>query len=544
MAVAREVSDAPPDAQRHGEFAFAASLCVFTFVFFANAWVGDDAYITLRTIDNFVNGYGLRWNVIERVQVYTHPLWMLLLSVPYYVTGEAYYTVIAVSYMVCLAAILVYKRGAREGEWWNAALFVAVLLSSKSFMDYSSSGLENCLSALWGISFVIASQRAWADRAFPLWRPLMLASLAYVTRQDTVLIYAPSCVLLIGNRMRHAPRKLWRDVTVGAAPAVLWTTFALIYYGFLLPNTAYAKAFVSGITLTSRAKQGVAYVLTTGLWDPFLAVMLMLFLYVAMRTRRAHPIAIAAGVALYVTYIVVVAATSSVMGLRFFTTPLIVAAALLVLTIDAREAVVVGLVAATFTFIAPLSPLRTLGCSWSSLELPAWGNSAIIDVRARGCHDGYVLANFQRNERLPRHAWYTLGVEFRQTPERVRWGGPMGLPAMGYFGYAAGADKIIVDPYGLTDALVARLPAAIDPLWIPGEIARPRPEGYLESVQSGSNVIADESLREYYESLRTVTSGPLFSIRRWKEIVVLNLGWRDHLLREYAARQQRQSGGG
>ena len=25
------------------------------------AWVSDDAYITLRVVDNFVNGYGPRW---------------------------------------------------------------------------------------------------------------------------------------------------------------------------------------------------------------------------------------------------------------------------------------------------------------------------------------------------------------------------------------------------------------------------------------------------------------------------------------------------
>ncbi|MDB4977741.1 MAG: hypothetical protein JWN48_6082, partial [Myxococcaceae bacterium] len=45
-----------------------------------SAWVTEDAYITLRTVDNWVHGFGLRWNTDERVQGYTHPLWMLLLS--------------------------------------------------------------------------------------------------------------------------------------------------------------------------------------------------------------------------------------------------------------------------------------------------------------------------------------------------------------------------------------------------------------------------------------------------------------------------------
>ena len=44
------------------------------------AWLSDDAYITFRTVDNALNGYGLRWNVADRVQSYTHPLWMFVMT--------------------------------------------------------------------------------------------------------------------------------------------------------------------------------------------------------------------------------------------------------------------------------------------------------------------------------------------------------------------------------------------------------------------------------------------------------------------------------
>ena len=43
----------------------------FALFVLVNAWVSEDAYITLRVIDNFFNGYGLRWNINERVQVDT-----------------------------------------------------------------------------------------------------------------------------------------------------------------------------------------------------------------------------------------------------------------------------------------------------------------------------------------------------------------------------------------------------------------------------------------------------------------------------------------
>jgi arabinofuranosyltransferase len=54
------------------------------------AWISDDAFITFRVIDNFINGYGLTWNPQERVQVYTHPLWMFLMLPLYAITRNPF----------------------------------------------------------------------------------------------------------------------------------------------------------------------------------------------------------------------------------------------------------------------------------------------------------------------------------------------------------------------------------------------------------------------------------------------------------------------
>src|ERR1700756_4952216 len=70
----------------------AVCLGLFAIELLRTAWLCDDAYITLRTVDNLVSGYGLRWNVAERVQTYTHPLWMLALTLPYALTREPYFT--------------------------------------------------------------------------------------------------------------------------------------------------------------------------------------------------------------------------------------------------------------------------------------------------------------------------------------------------------------------------------------------------------------------------------------------------------------------
>ena len=41
----------------------------FSVAFLRTAWVTEDAYITFRVIDNLNAGYGLVWNLGERVQV-------------------------------------------------------------------------------------------------------------------------------------------------------------------------------------------------------------------------------------------------------------------------------------------------------------------------------------------------------------------------------------------------------------------------------------------------------------------------------------------
>ena len=63
-----------------------------------------DSYITFRVVDNAAAGLGLTWNPAERVQGYTHPLWLLVLLAGRLVTGELYYTTIALSIALSLGA--------------------------------------------------------------------------------------------------------------------------------------------------------------------------------------------------------------------------------------------------------------------------------------------------------------------------------------------------------------------------------------------------------------------------------------------------------
>src|SRR4051812_23696639 len=83
-----------------------------------NAWVGDDAYIGFRTVYNFIHGYGLTFNINERVQSFTNPLWILLMSLMYFFTREAYFTTIILSLVIDL--ILMYYLAKNFcADWMN-----------------------------------------------------------------------------------------------------------------------------------------------------------------------------------------------------------------------------------------------------------------------------------------------------------------------------------------------------------------------------------------------------------------------------------------
>ena len=69
------------------------AVLVFLFVVIRTAWLSDDAYITFRVVENFVHGFGPVYNLGERVQAYTHPLWFFLISGVYAVVTQCFWQV-------------------------------------------------------------------------------------------------------------------------------------------------------------------------------------------------------------------------------------------------------------------------------------------------------------------------------------------------------------------------------------------------------------------------------------------------------------------
>src|SRR6185369_11465825 len=127
-------------------------LVIFIALLVQTSWVEEDAFITLRTSDNFIHGYGLRWNVDERVQTFTNPLWMFMLAGAHTIISNPHLTLLLLSIGVSTLAMFVLLGYIPQNNFGTLLAFLIPALS-KAFVDFSTSGLENPATHLLAITF-------------------------------------------------------------------------------------------------------------------------------------------------------------------------------------------------------------------------------------------------------------------------------------------------------------------------------------------------------------------------------------------------------
>ena len=508
--------------------AVSVAFGLFASAWYWTAWLCDDAYITFRTVENFYEGYGLRWNTHERVQTYTHPLWMLLLLLARGVSS-LYFASYALSLACSLLALWLIFRLMRFSP--TAVLCaMGLALSSRAFLDYSSSGLENPLShALTAWLALSVAERS-------LTRTGLATGLLGLTRPDLIVLGLPAALHLLWGDSRPRATRL-KALLPGASLLAAWSFFALLYYGFLLPNTAYAKQFGPGLPRTFFVQQGGQYLIQSVETDP--APLFVIVSGIAAGLLRPEGRGLATGLLAYLAYVVWIG--GDFMSGRFLSTPFLLGIALLVTAASRARALMAGTVLAVVVLnTLPHSPLRTP--KDFGAEAPPW---------IRGVHDERATY-FQQTAlrihwgeaQIREHEWWQWGAALRTGDKRSG-----AMFAVGFFGLAAGPERIVIDRLGLGDPLLARLPVDPERRWTVGHLERALPEGYEKSLDTGKNVISDPALRDYYARLSFVTQGPVFSIRRLEEALRMNLGagqkllvaYADHLTRLEAARRRRQA---
>ncbi len=242
----------------------------------------DDANIFFSYAENLAQGNGLTYgHNPERVEGFTSMLWTLLCAASFRAgLGEAGIWALALSLFVgtqflYLAMIRRFMDGAdgppggKEGvqftSWVPAALFLALVLSSPSYVTWTTITLMD--TGLWGGCIAwMAFIAIWP----PVGRRSLYAALAPFILSPFVrpesMVVAPGFIMIGWLRARGGSVSKTETspatrfvVSTGLVTAVSWgalTAFRLVYFGFPLPNTYYAKVSPS---LLYNLRQGREY---------------------------------------------------------------------------------------------------------------------------------------------------------------------------------------------------------------------------------------------------------------------------------------------
>lgn len=516
--------------QKDNKLIVYALLTFYILLVTRSAWISDDAIITFRVVENFLAGYGLGYNPFVRVQAFTHPLWMFSISFAYFIErliipslpNALFFVTAIVSILFSALTVFLLLTRIAKPQILSFSLVILTLSLSNSFIDYSTSGLENPLTHFLLVVFIIV----YFAESPNLLRLSFISSLIMLNRIDAFALIAPA--LFYAWWVSPQRKSNFIKILIGFIPIILWELFSLVYFGFPVPNTAFAK-LSTGVSDGALLLQGLDYLLNSINWDPILFFTIALAGVTLYLQKNWKQIFLFAGIVLYLMYVLKIG--GDFMAGRFLTAPLLIATAILAnqLTQKRIQIANVGIVILLGVF-SLRSPL------WSSnivLYLPDYPISDRNDVTDQRMHyfgnprKGQFNSFIENGFRDEEIGSIFAGNEWQFTGyQQVYLADALGKP-----GYGKGPNIFVLDNFALSDPILARLPATPD--WDPGHFRREIPEGYIETLESGENQIADPNLSLYYSKLQVLISGPIWNWDRIMEIWKFNTGQYDYLLDTY-----------
>ncbi|MDC1068722.1 hypothetical protein OAQ99_06160 [Candidatus Kapabacteria bacterium] len=478
-------------------------IVLFVYVWVINAWVSDDAHITFRSIEQLFAGNGLVFNIGERVQTFTHPLW-LLVHLPFRLLTENLYIInVFLSFIFSFATVALILKYCDNSV--SRIVIIISLLFSKTFIDYTSSGLENPLSYfLISILFLTQFNKFTVSKKFQI---PMISSLLVLCRPDYLILVLPFIIYdLFINKNKLI------NIIIGLSHLLLWELFSLIYYGSPIPNTMISK-FNTGIDRTELISYGLKYFKESFIFDPtIILIFFPILLSLKQNKKLIFKNFVIISILLYL--IGVLYAGGGFMSGRFISITVLMS---LLLLIDIKlkskiSYLLLGLpiILSIFSFTHTFKFAKHVDNKLGVIH------NDISDERLVYFDElGFINKQFNN----AKHEWEYFGEKI----SKGAYGDSLFIySVMGLLPYNAGVDKHFIDFLGLCDPLLSRFPLSKQYNFRQGHIRRSLPLGYIESILLDSNKIENEKISTFYNDLKYISSSNIFDIERLNKIWKIN----------------------
>jgi hypothetical protein len=245
-------------------------------------YVVDDAYISFNYARNLVEGEGLVFNPGERVEGYTNFLWVMLIALGMKLGLDP----VGLAKTLCfgfavLTMLMVYSHYGRIylRRSWQRLLPVALIAVSPPVAVWAFGSLETTMFAFLLTAALLTHIDSGERGKVPL-ASSALIGLAAITRPEgmifAMVLFAD---LLLNPRLRRRAIVWLIPIALIYVPYFAWR---YTYYGWLFPNTFYAKTGGGW----SQFLRGLAYIRDFLVWPGGIVTLLAIVPATLKRSRK------------------------------------------------------------------------------------------------------------------------------------------------------------------------------------------------------------------------------------------------------------------
>jgi len=271
-------------------------------------WTCDDSFISFRYSENLSKGYGLVFNIGEKVEGYSNFLWVIILAFLKIIGIPTIYGSKIISFVISLFLIfLVYKTANLMELNKTLSSYCSLALSLSTGIAYfAMSGLET----IFYIYVLFLS--IYINEKYEMKPTKKLLSALYLSLLIAALLRPEGVLFICIATLYHLIRKLKYKIGINFIEMIkiqisvfltygLFILFRYCYYGEILPNTYYAKP--GGTFAEYEYNAFISNFIKSFFSGSFLLLALLFFLFIKdLRKKYALPLSICTGQIIFMSY--------------------------------------------------------------------------------------------------------------------------------------------------------------------------------------------------------------------------------------------------